>query len=720
MAIAFPTPNMGDPSTLIVTEAGITWTWNNTLGVWSTDISSASDDTAIGDTPPASPQEGDLWWNSNDDSGRLYVYYDDGDSQQWVEASPQVDSLTEEQSDNRYLSKVSDDTAEGAITFKELTTHEAGVSVTGGTVNDISSGIARQSQILRFNNFVNTTGNASLYKFQFDADNSSIEPNSIITYLNTDVDLGSFSGKARGIVCGTVSSGAIGESINFYAHAAANRTNVESIYGFYGDVKQSNTSTQERYNFYAEGNAPNFFKGNTYIGGTTSRNTRELWESTLTEEQKEQLTAGTFAIPANVSVPGDGSFVRQWWYDQQSAEDQALIDSGELEYPERLQAANFTDTFALGDNTSINLLSNGRSEFKKGIKTSADGIIFNNSTNTLQAQIISVAQSPLSAVGYPLGAFSSGNSYGFNFTSRLEYQQTTAPDYFLNFASTVEGFDKTFDHPIILFSANIATTSQLSAPEVVGYSAASILNKNASGDAIGFKADTVMNNSVDSNIYGFHSEVAAKAGKDRYNFFAAGTAPNYFRGTIFALGEQAHKNLPFNAGQYVGSSNTNSNELGAIQLIGASPASTRTLISLFKNTTADDYTTATYCGKIYTISGAAAGARFISADGSPVRIASSSSNVVNATALNFNASELVKLLQPKQFELGGRQQLGFLAPEIETHVPLAIEENTDEEEGTTEKTYDPLALIPLLTKALQEVLQKNEDLEARIAALEGA
>ena len=43
--------------------------------------------------------------------------------------------------------------------------------------------------------------------------------------------------------------------------------------------------------------------------------------------------------------------VRQWWYDQQSVEDQALIDSGELEYPERYQAANFVDTFVLGVDT---------------------------------------------------------------------------------------------------------------------------------------------------------------------------------------------------------------------------------------------------------------------------------------------------------------------------------------------------------------------------------
>ena len=37
-------------------------------------------------TPPANPEPGNLWFNSEE--GRLYVYYDDGDSQQWVDASP--------------------------------------------------------------------------------------------------------------------------------------------------------------------------------------------------------------------------------------------------------------------------------------------------------------------------------------------------------------------------------------------------------------------------------------------------------------------------------------------------------------------------------------------------------------------------------------------------------------------------------------------------------
>ena len=118
----------------------------------------------------------------------------------------------------------------------------------------------------------------------------------------------------------------------------------------------------------ADGSA--YFAGSTYIGGSNTRNTFELWKSTLTEEQLEQFEAGTFAVPANVSTPGDGEFARQWWYDQQDAETQAAIDSGDLDYPEHLAAATFTDTFALGDNTSINLSSTGSSLFRKPLTTS--------------------------------------------------------------------------------------------------------------------------------------------------------------------------------------------------------------------------------------------------------------------------------------------------------------------------------------------------------------
>jgi len=40
------------------------------------------------DNPPANPEDGDLWFDTSDGSGRLYVYYVDADSSQWIDASP--------------------------------------------------------------------------------------------------------------------------------------------------------------------------------------------------------------------------------------------------------------------------------------------------------------------------------------------------------------------------------------------------------------------------------------------------------------------------------------------------------------------------------------------------------------------------------------------------------------------------------------------------------
>ena len=42
---------------------------------------------AVSDTAPSGPENGDLWWKS--DEGRLYIYYEDGSSNQWVDALPQ-------------------------------------------------------------------------------------------------------------------------------------------------------------------------------------------------------------------------------------------------------------------------------------------------------------------------------------------------------------------------------------------------------------------------------------------------------------------------------------------------------------------------------------------------------------------------------------------------------------------------------------------------------
>ena len=44
----------------------------------------------ISGNPPADPENGQLWWNSSD--GRLYIYYTDADSSQWVPATPESET----------------------------------------------------------------------------------------------------------------------------------------------------------------------------------------------------------------------------------------------------------------------------------------------------------------------------------------------------------------------------------------------------------------------------------------------------------------------------------------------------------------------------------------------------------------------------------------------------------------------------------------------------
>jgi hypothetical protein len=64
---------------------------------WVNETVAISSTTPTQDTAPASPSDGDLWWDSV--NGKLKIYYDDGDSQQWVDASPTPASKLSELTD---------------------------------------------------------------------------------------------------------------------------------------------------------------------------------------------------------------------------------------------------------------------------------------------------------------------------------------------------------------------------------------------------------------------------------------------------------------------------------------------------------------------------------------------------------------------------------------------------------------------------------------------
>lgn len=59
--------------------------WVQVAGSMAVPMPPSIDGAIISDTPPASPQVGQMWFES--DSGRLFVWYNDGTSQQWVQIS---------------------------------------------------------------------------------------------------------------------------------------------------------------------------------------------------------------------------------------------------------------------------------------------------------------------------------------------------------------------------------------------------------------------------------------------------------------------------------------------------------------------------------------------------------------------------------------------------------------------------------------------------------
>ena len=60
---------------------------DSTQSLESTNLSSLfGSKVTISPTPPQGAREGDLWWNDVD--GRLYIFYDDGNTAQWVDTSP--------------------------------------------------------------------------------------------------------------------------------------------------------------------------------------------------------------------------------------------------------------------------------------------------------------------------------------------------------------------------------------------------------------------------------------------------------------------------------------------------------------------------------------------------------------------------------------------------------------------------------------------------------
>ena len=69
-----------------VPSDGQVLTWDNANGYWKPVSLASTANVTVSDNAPVAPLDGDLWWES--DIGALRIYYNDGSSSQWVDASP--------------------------------------------------------------------------------------------------------------------------------------------------------------------------------------------------------------------------------------------------------------------------------------------------------------------------------------------------------------------------------------------------------------------------------------------------------------------------------------------------------------------------------------------------------------------------------------------------------------------------------------------------------
>lgn len=184
-------------------------------------------------TPPANPLPGNLWFNSED--GRLYIYYKDPDTEQWVDASP--DSW-----DPTSYPNLADDTAQaGTLDDRYLMLNTANNPVTGAVninnkINLATDGSGDFDANVTANRFIGPltgdvtgnvtgtiTGNADTATRALDADNAdNLGNQSPAFYRNaSNIDAGTINDDR---LPATISSNITGSSASCTGNSATATT----------------------------------------------------------------------------------------------------------------------------------------------------------------------------------------------------------------------------------------------------------------------------------------------------------------------------------------------------------------------------------------------------------------------------------------------------------------------------------------------------------------
>ena len=282
---------------------------------------------AISNTSPSNPQQGDMWWADStapEGGGRMYVYT----GNEWVDISvPNTAPLfNKAEADGLYLSKVNNDTADGAITFKGLTTHEGGVKVSGGSDTGTENGIYAGS------NFgapiIVADGGRTQISLDFKGSGETKRTHGIAINF-ADNHLGRDNGATvYGIGVTSPQTLSTTRSDQIYTNITSNAkvtSSCDSAYAFYGDATNSagvtgravsfysntKSTNTKAWNFYAAGDAPNLFMGSIYCGGKYTNVIPEGSRTALIAVDADQNHAGQdvtqsmgFAVGAPKNVGG--------------------------------------------------------------------------------------------------------------------------------------------------------------------------------------------------------------------------------------------------------------------------------------------------------------------------------------------------------------------------------------------------------------------------------
>ena len=309
---------------------------------------------------------------------------------------------------------------------------------------------------------------------------------------------------------------------------------------------------------------------------------------------------------------------------------------------------------------------------------------------------------------------SDGESVGLNIVN--EFSEIPADSDYLGINSVVVGSSTDTTADICLYNARGSVGSTpTAAAAVIGYNCDNLHNDNVNGSIVGYRAASTVN-SGSSNAgdrYGFLSELTTAGVGNKYNFYAAGAAPNYFAGQLFCSPNSLNVNFwnQLDRGfikTYAGNNaivSTGDKSHAPIQVsVGADFSTTKFLFS--------------------AQSGAGNGGSIVTASGGDLAFNNTSDYRVKTNVQNYsgNASDKISALRLVSYtrtDFNVDVPIGFIAHELQEQIPEAVFGDKDKEVAIgTLADYDGTELETSVVEP--EELEYTEEVEATpyVAAVE--